>query len=184
MKHYRTAHANGFSHGADGHQRARTMQLFARGAVNLWESSDQRSRVQPFLETAWVRHRDTAYAESGGPLAMRVTGRGQSVLYTTLGLGGEYRLPLPKGEAAFSASLGWRHAAGDIKTPVSQHYRDDSLRTPIVTAGQPLRRNAWDLQLGVQAEITKTARLGLRYSGLFSRGVQDHGVQLAMAVAW
>lgn len=190
LKHQRTAYTHWqdgtflFGHPSGARQRAQTTQIFAEGAITLWESVTQATRLEPFVNTAWIQHRDRGYAESGGPLSMRIDGQTQHTVLTTVGLAGRHVLDAPQGQATMHGRVGWRYTRGDTQLPVSQHYRDDPLKTGLQAFGLPLQRHAWELQLGVRAALNKTASVGIHYSGLYASGLQDHGAQLGLTIAW
>lgn len=164
--------------------RAHTTQIFGRIQHPLWVSRDQHSRLEPFVGLAWVRTQQAAHTEHGGPLAIQMPSGHTSVLFSTIGLATWHRLSLPQGTAILEGALSWQHASGDTHASMRQHFRDDIHRATLHAKGTPVHRQAWQLQLGLQADISKHAKLGIHYTGHHARQYRDHGVQLGLAARW
>lgn len=164
--------------------RASTTQAFAQLQHPIQTAPDPQTLITPFVRLAWVHTHQDAHRERGGPLALGLASRNTDVLFSTLGVQAQRRLALPEGETIVTGALAWRHANGTTNAAIRQYFQGDGQRTPFAASGIPVIRNAWQLQLGINAEISKQTQLALNYSGQYGKRLQDHGVRLEVAMRW
>lgn len=180
----RSAITPGLHNDLSSRYRVYTSQVFSQVQHPMWISSDLSTTVTPFARLAWVNTKHDGHTEDGGLLALHFPPDSTTVLFSTLGLRAEHKLALPQGQARISGSFAWRHANGDTGTDTKQYFRDDVMRNTMIAPGIAVASQAWQLQLGIEAEISKHAQLGLHYAGQYGKRLQDHGVRLGMGVRW
>lgn len=167
--------------------RALSTQVFAKAQHPLWASTPgqhPQTSIDAFTSLAWVHTRQSGHTERGGPLALHLPTERTHVLFNSIGLSASHHLQGPLGQATLSGTVAWRHASGDTHTPMRQHFRDDIYRSGFDAHGLPIARHAWQLRLGVQADIGKRAQLGVHYSGQHGHRREDHGVQAGLTIRW
>jgi len=83
--------------------------------------------------------------------------------------------------ASLYATLGWRHALGDLVPLAQQQFADGERFT---VRGVPLTANAALVQLGIDAALSKHASLRAGYDGVLAGSESDHAVRLTLQVAF
>lgn len=71
-------------------------------------------------------------------------------------------------------SLGWRHRFGTTVPSAQPAFASNGV--PFVVHGTPIARDAAALELGVDGEVWRNARLGVAYTGELASRSQDHGI--------
>ncbi|CAB3829114.1 hypothetical protein LMG26788_00675 [Achromobacter pulmonis] len=135
--------------------------------------------IEPFAGVAWNQLRTHGFEESGGSAALRGKGRTDDVTSTTLGLRGSWQFDSHGAPGRLTASLGWRHAMGDV-TP-SQELAFDGGSTFSVR-GVPIARNAAVAGLGAEMAITRNTTVGVAYDAQFGGGNRQQSGQLKLAL--
>jgi outer membrane autotransporter protein len=153
-----------------------TRQLFADLG---WREKLGPVTLEPFANLAYVNLDTDAFGEKGGAAALSANGATDDVTLTTLGLRWSADIGNADLPASFSGMLGWRHAIGDL-TP-SSRFAFSSGR-PFVIEGVSLPRDTAVVEASLSAEITKTARLKLSYSGEFSKSFAAHAAKASLVV--
>jgi outer membrane autotransporter protein len=69
---------------------------------------------------------------------------------------------------------GWRHAYGDV-TPLSSNAFAGG--NAFTIAGVPIARDALALEAGVFVDLTRMARIGIRYNGQVANDNDQHSVK-------
>lgn len=184
--------------------RGHTNQVFGEASWPLWQrpfGQSSRFTLTPFGRLAWVDTRFDAYSESGGAAALNVQRAGLSGWVSTLGLrmeaavsgahsagaaGGERGSVSSGANGAMNGNardgvgkvyvqIGWDHSSRD-KAESAQAFRDSATQTLFTSQGLPPTRNAWSLQVGMDARVGKATDIGFGYLGRFGSGVSDQGV--------
>jgi len=161
-----------------------TTQVFGEASMPLdLNFGPRRFTAAPFVQTAWVQTRFDGYTENGGPAALNAQPAAMKGWISTLGLraeaamaahGGDIgRYGLEKGK--IFAQVAWHHARYDQPRSV-QAFRDSASQRLFSSQGIAPVRQAWSLRLGLDAPLTKTARLGFAYLGAYGKGQRDHGI--------
>src|SRR5690554_774151 len=171
--------------------RGRTMQGFAELVAPVrWMASTLQSlsaepqrllaepTLAPFARVAWVHSQLGEHTEDGGSAALAVRAARSSVVFSKVGLQASHPVHIPGGEATIKAELAWRHAGGSTDTVSRQAFRDGITRREFTSYGHPVARQAWSLQLGLDATWHKHRRLIVGYAGQYATGRQDHGARL------
>lgn len=130
-----------------------------------------RAQLEPFAGVAWSDTRTRGFQESGGLAALSGQSSRNSLTTTTLGLRGKTAFTAGKTEGVLRAAAGWRHAFGDV-TARSTLAFDGS--QPFTVAGAPLARNAAFTELGVDVAVSRSATIGITYSGQYGGGNREN----------
>lgn len=83
--------------------------------------------------------------------------------------------------ARVSASIGWRHAEGDV-TPTRTLQFDQLREARFTVNGAPISRNSLQLGLNGEVDVHKNASIGLNYSGEFGGGNTSNAGSLYLKV--
>jgi len=148
---------------------ASTAQVFTEAGFAMPVSAA--TQLEPYAGVAWSDTRTRGFAETGGSAALHSAGDSNTLTTTTLGLRTSARVQLGGTEAAFYVGAGWRHAFGDVRPATSLAFDGSQ---PFTVTGAPIAQNAALAELRADFAISPTATLGLRYTGQFGGGNQDH----------
>ncbi|WP_189371473.1 autotransporter outer membrane beta-barrel domain-containing protein [Achromobacter spanius] len=154
---------------------ASTTQLFTELGYAL-PVSDHVS-IEPFAGLAWSDTRTRGFSESGGSAALRGESDSTTQTSSTLGLRALTNFTVGQTEGRLQATLGWRHAFGDVQPQSVMSFDGGQAFT---VAGAPIARNAALAELGVETAVTKNATIGLTYSGQFGGGNRENAGSLHM----
>lgn len=123
--------------------------------------------IEPYAGMAWNQVRTRGFEESGGTAALHGAGSSDDVTSTTLGLRGGWQFGSDQAPGRLTASLGWRHAMGDVKP--RQELAFDGGSTFSV-AGVPIARDAAVFGLGAEMTIARNTTAGISYDAQFGGG--------------
>lgn len=135
--------------------------------------------VEPFVGINLGQQRTGAFQERDGFAALTGQSSSENQSSSTLGLRAHSDFKLGRSEGRVRASLGWRHAFGDLqrhKTMAFAGARNFSV------AGVPLARNTAVLGLDAELELSRRASRVLEYRGEYGSGSRDHTA--GVAVRW
>ncbi|MBD9475019.1 autotransporter domain-containing protein [Achromobacter sp. ACM01] len=135
--------------------------------------------IEPFAGLAWNQLRTRGFEESGGTAALHGSSNSDDVTSTTLGLRGGWEFGSDRTPGRLTASLGWRHAMGDVKPKQQLAFEGGS--TFSVT-GVPIARDAAVLGLGAEMAITRNTTAGIAYDAQFGGGNRQQSGVLKLAV--
>jgi outer membrane autotransporter protein len=160
---------------ADYH--GRTRQAYIEGGYRI---ATAHGSLQPFVNLAHVAARTGNVNEYGGITALRSEGETTEVSFGTIGVHGLWSL---SGNAATSiyATLGWRHAVGDLVPLAQQHFADGERFT---VSGVPLVANAAVVQVGVDFALSSHSSLRAGYDGVLAGSESDHAVRMTWQVTF
>ncbi len=132
---------------------------------------------EPFAGLAYVNVNADNFSERGGAAALIGAGDDTGVTFSTLGLRGSTNLAAGSADIAAFATLGWRHAWGDI-TPTSTFSFAGSESFGV--AGTPIAEDAALVEAGITAALSRSISLDVNYSGQFGDGVESQGIHGAL----
>lgn len=135
--------------------------------------------IEPYAGLAWNQVRTRDFQESGGSAALHGSGNSDDVTSTTLGLRGAWQFGSDEAPGRLTATLGWRHAMGDVKPRQELAFSGGS--TFSVT-GVPIARDAAVLGLGAEVAITRNTTAGIAYDAQFGGGNRQQAGLLKLAV--
>ncbi|NMK46295.1 autotransporter outer membrane beta-barrel domain-containing protein [Achromobacter sp. Bel] len=135
--------------------------------------------IEPYAGLAWNQVRTRDFQESGGSAALHGSGNSDDVTSTTLGLRGAWQFGTDLAPGRLTATLGWRHAMGDVKP--RQELAFSGGGTFSVT-GVPIARDAAVLGLGAEMAITRNTTAGIAYDAQFGGGNRQQAGLLKLAV--
>ena len=123
--------------------------------------------LEPFAGVAWNQIRTRDFQESGGTAALHGEGSTDDVTSTTLGLRGAMLVGSDNAPGRLTATLGWRHAMGDVKPTQKLAFEGGSTFS---VSGVPIARDAAVLGLGAEVAITRSTTAGVAYDAQFGGG--------------
>lgn len=135
--------------------------------------------IEPYAGLAWNQLRTRDFQESGGTAALHGSGATDDVTSTTLGLRGAWEFGADRAPGRLTASLGWRHAMGDVKP--KQQLAFDGGSTFSVT-GVPIARDAAVVGLGAEVSITRNTTAGVAYDAQFGGGNRQQSGMFKLAM--
>ncbi|CAM3461891.1 Extracellular serine protease [Bordetella sputigena] len=144
---------------------ASSTQLFSELGYNL--PLGEAYTIEPFAGVAWNQLRTRAFDESGGTAALHGSADSSDVTSTTLGLRGAWLFESARAPGRLTATLGWRHAMGDV-TPRQDLAFDGG--STFTVAGVPIARDAAVLGLGIEMAITRNTTAAISYDAQFGGG--------------
>jgi len=103
------------------------------------------------------------------------------VTFSMLGLRGEHTFNLGSTKATLIASVGWRHAMGDITPTATQRFATGSAFT---VSGVPIAKNSAVIETGLDVAVSRNAMVNVSYMGQLASGARDHGVKGTLVVSF
>ena len=152
---------------------ASTTQLFTELGYR-WRVAE-RATLEPFAGVAWSDLRTRSFSESGGTAALSGKSTSNTQTTTTLGLRGTQGFEAAGMAGQVRATLGWRHAFGDL-SPASRLAFEGS--QTFTVAGAPIARDAALLELGADLAVGRNTTLGVSYAGQLAKDSREHGAQV------
>lgn len=171
----RRASVSGVSQTLTADYGASTTQLFAELGYALPMS--ERVSIEPFAGLSWSDTRNRSFSESGGSAALNGHSDSNKQTTSTLGLRGLLNFTVGQTEGRLQATLGWRHAFGDVQPQSTMSFDGGQAFT---VAGAPIARDAALAELGVETALTRNATIGLNYSGQFGGGNRENAGSVHM----
>lgn len=171
----RRASVSGISQTLTANYGASTTQLFAEMGYALPMS--ERVSIEPFAGLSWSDTRNRSFSESGGSAALNGYSDSNKQTTSTLGLRGLMNFTVGQTEGRLQATLGWRHAFGDVQPQSTMSFDGGQAFT---VAGAPIARDAALAELGVETALTRNATIGLNYTGQFGGGNRENAGSIHM----
>lgn len=169
----RTVSFPGFGDRLKSDYGAGTTQLFGELAYGFALGA---TRIEPFANLAYVDLHTDGFRETGGAAALIGSSADTDATFTTLGLRAQTTFNLGGANLTAKATLGWRHAFGDVTPLALLLFSGDGNSFGI--AGVPIARNAALIEAGLDYAITPNASLSLSYGGQFGSDIADHAAKV------
>ncbi|OCC06976.1 hypothetical protein BA190_01780 [Labrys sp. WJW] len=151
---------------------AATAQLFGELGYRIDAGT---FRLEPFVNAAYLNLHTDGFRETGGDAALAGGSDSTNLGFTTLGAKAATSFDLTEGTVAtLQASLGWRHAYGDVKPTAALALANGSV---FAAAGTPIARDALVVDTGVSVAFSEAISLGVSYSGQFGNKAVDQSVR-------
>ncbi|CAN7170255.1 autotransporter domain-containing protein [Bosea sp. LjRoot237] len=172
----RTVAFTGFGDGLKAGYDAGTAQVFGELGYRIELG---KVALEPFAGLAYVNLHTDGFSETGGVAALTARSDDTSLGYSTLGLRASTNLGLQGMDLTLRGGLAWRHAFGDVTPTAALAFAGASSFT---VAGLPIARDAAVVEAGLDLAISKSAALGLAYTGQLAKDAQDHAFKANLAV--
>ncbi|MFK4133026.1 autotransporter domain-containing protein [Pseudomonas luteola] len=130
--------------------------------------------LEPFAGLAHVRVHTDSFHERSGALALDNKSQDTDVTFSTLGLRASTTASVGSVQLKPSATLGWRHAFGDV-TP--EHKAAFEGGNTFTLEGAPIARNAAVIEGAVGMALNETVSVGISYGGQLSSDTTDQNVK-------
>jgi outer membrane autotransporter protein len=158
---------------------AHTGQLFAEVGYAIGQYD--KFGFEPFAGVSLGQQRSGSFQERGGFAALQGRSSTDDIANTTLGVRMHSDFQLAGKEARVRATVGWRHAFGDVATRKTMAFEGGQNFT---VAGAPLARNTALLGLEGEVTLSRTAALVLGYRGELASGQRDHAASVKLRWAF
>lgn len=153
------------------------VQIFAEMSKDF--SLGKSATLSPYVNFAQVwLHVDNAN-ESGSKADLSVEGGTNSVLLTTIGIRGKYKLPTTTALSLYG-DLGWVHAYGDIEADTSNRFGRTGI--PFSIKGVGLGEDVALIGAGIETTLSANSSIILGYQGEVGSGESDHSANLQWKV--
>lgn len=146
-----------------------TTQIF--GELGYAVPVSPNASVEPFVGAAWIKQRTGGFSEDGGSAALSAGSESNDVTTTTVGVRGNLDTQIAGAPARLRATLGWRHAMGDVDPERTMAF---SSGPSFTVAGTPIAKDAAVAELGAEVAVSKNAAIGLSYQGQFGNGSREN----------
>jgi len=158
---------------------AHTAQLFAEVGYAIGQYD--KVGFEPFAGVSLGQQRTGSFQEHGGFAALKGRSSTDDLASTTLGLRVHSDFQLAGKEGRLRATVGWRHAFGDVTAKKTMAFEGGQNFT---VAGTPLARNTAVLGLEADVALSRSAALVLGYQGEMGSGQRDHSVNAKLRWAF
>jgi outer membrane autotransporter protein len=165
-----------FTDNARSSTAARTAEFYGNAAYRF---AFRQAIVEPFAQVAYVKLATDSFQERDSLMALAVQGNRHAVTYATLGTRGATHFVFQGDSFTAHASLGWRHASGDLKAGTSLAFADAGA---FAVQGLPIARNALAVNAGIDVVVNKNVKLGIAYDSQIAAHSVDAGVR--GSVSW
>jgi outer membrane autotransporter protein len=155
---------------------ASTTQVFGRLAYSVETGFLD---LDPFIDVAYVDQQVDGFSEYGGPAALSVQSSSEGVTFSTLGVRAATNIELCGTRIVATATLGWRHAFGDVTPDSALHFAGGE--TFDVT-GVPIARDAGAAKAGIELHPAENVSLGIDYAGQFANRSADQSANATLGV--
>lgn len=136
--------------------------------------------IEPFAGISHVYLKSDGFGEEGGRTALSGRSGNYNVTTTTLGLRASHHFQLSeKTTLTAHGMVGWNHAMGDV-TVTGQHAFAGGGNFAI--QGLPIAKDALNVEAGIDIDIGKNTRLGIKYTGQFSQQSRDNAAKANLSL--
>ncbi|MDI9853654.1 autotransporter domain-containing protein [Comamonas sp. 17RB] len=158
---------------------AHTAQLFAEVGYAIGQYD--KVGFEPFAGVSLGQQRTGSFQEHGGFAALKGRSSTDDLASTTLGMRVHSDFQLAGKEGRLRATVGWRHAFGDVTGKKTMAFEGSQNFT---VAGTPLARNTAVLGLEADVALSRSAALVLGYQGEMGSGQRDHSASVKLRWAF
>jgi outer membrane autotransporter protein len=136
--------------------------------------------LQPFASLAYINLDTDGFREKGGEAALTGNAETDNIALSTFGLRWSAQMPVEDLPLTVSGMLGWRHAMGDLTTASRLTFASGG--SPFMLEGVALPRDTAVVEASVTAQVSKSARLKVTYSGEFAHSLTSHTAKASLVV--
>jgi outer membrane autotransporter protein len=173
----RTPTLTGYADRLTGGYNGQTVQVFGDLGYRIPLHA---MTLEPYASIAYVNLRTDSFNEQGGAAALAGASGSMNSTFSTLGIRQSSDFALRNGTmVTASATLGWRHAFGNIVPVSTLAFAGGSA---FDVAGVPIARDAAIVEAGLDFRVTRNASLGMTYRGQFGGGTTSQNVQGSIKV--
>jgi len=168
----RTVAFTGFNNVLGTNYTAATTQAFGEVSYHV---QAEKVDIEPFANLAYVNLHTDNFVETGGAATLSGAGNTEGVTFTTLGLRGTYDVTLGDNLVGTHATVGWRHAFGDLTPSTTVNFAGSSAFT---IQGVPLAQDGAAYGVGFDLSVAENVLLGLSYDGQYASNASDNTIKL------
>ncbi len=163
-----------YSDALSANYRANSAQIYSELAYAFDRNN---VRFEPFANVAYVASRTNGFSESGGAAALTGDVERAAVTFATLGARAQGEWQTPLAPAIWHASVGWRHAMGDLDSTSTVAFSGGDAFS---VAGTPLESDAAVVDAGIDMKLSQSISLALTYGGAFGSQASSHTVKATL----
>ncbi|MBS9479262.1 autotransporter outer membrane beta-barrel domain-containing protein [Ancylobacter radicis] len=168
----RTASFMGLTQSLDASYDGGTANIFVEAA---YAAEINAIAFEPFAQMAWSWIETDSFTENGGSLALSSQGLSFDVPYSTLGLRLATAIEMGKSLVTPHATLGWRHAFGDVTPEAAMAFAETG--AAFAVEGAPIAQDSFVLGAGIDLKIGASLTLNIGYEGEFASDVETNAVR-------
>ncbi len=138
---------------------------------------------EPFAQLAWTGVNMGSFTETGAPVTgLTSSGLSFDTWYSTLGVRAASALPMAGYTLVPHASLGWRHAYGDVTPALAVSFLNTG--TGFTVQGVPIAEDSALVGAGVDVALGRGFTVGLSYDGAFASSAQSNTVRGTLGLSF
>jgi outer membrane autotransporter protein len=137
--------------------------------------------LEPFANLAYVGLHTDGFSEVGGDAALTSRPDTTQDMFATFGVRPSTEFMLGSVNAVLRGMVGWRHTFGDITPSSFVSFAGSNVFT---VAGAPIAKNSGVVEVGLGADLSSYAAIGLTYGGQFSDRQTDHSIRGTITVSF
>lgn len=138
---------------------------------------------EPYAQLAWSGVEMGGFTEGNAPITgLSSSGLSFSTWYTTLGLRAAGSLAVGGVTAVPHASIGWRHAYGNLTPSVAVAYLNTG--TGFTVQGVPVAQDSAVIGAGIEVPLGKGIAVGVSYDGAFASASQSNAVRGTLGISF
>jgi outer membrane autotransporter protein len=169
---------NNFSNDLRARYNAGTTQVFGE-IGNSFQAGGV--SLEPFASLAYVGMNTDGFSEVGGDAALTSKRDTSQDMFATLGVRPSTQFALGGVSAVLRGMVGWRHTFGDIIPTSLVSFAGSK---DFAVAGAPIAKNAGVVEVGLGADVSSHAAIGVTYGGQFSDRQTDHSIRGTITLAF
>jgi outer membrane autotransporter protein len=128
---------------------------------------------------AYADQQINGFSEYNGPAALSIRGSRESVTFSTLGVRAAASVELAGMRLAATATLGWRHAFGDVTPDSALHFAGGET---FDVQGVPIARDAGVAKAGIELHPAENILLGVSYASQFANRSTDQSANVTLGI--
>ncbi|TPW32415.1 autotransporter domain-containing protein [Martelella alba] len=129
--------------------------------------------IEPYLGAAYIYQNSESFSENGGVAALMRDSADRSVGLTNIGVRTAYDLGRNLENSQLAASIGWRHAYGNLDQASHMQFVGGS---PFDIVGLPVASDQAVFTLGFSSKLNARTDVEIGYTGLFGDGVTSQNI--------
>lgn len=161
----------GLTEQEDANYDAGTFQVYTDVAYMIEAASNV--DIGPYFDGAYVHQQTDGFNETGGYAALGRDASEMNTGFTTLGLRTSYALGNESFAGQLVASVGWRHAYGDLNGAGALAFSGGSVFN---NYGVPVAEDQAVINLGFQTTLNENFDIEVNYAGQFGNNYQSQNI--------
>lgn len=153
-------------------------QVFAEAAYTNWHTTAY--SVEPYLGFSWIHVKNDGFSENVGDMTFTTDNDKQNLEVATIGLRGDVPFTLGGMNMAVKGHLSGTHFFGDNRSEAAIYLDNAGVAT--IEGGK--LDNLLGVGVGVEAELAKSAKASLSYTGAFDGDMNSNGINVNVRLSF